>query len=413
MDKSLLDGDTISRVVRNVQVNKASGALWISLPSGVLERAWAQAGLDVAMSLDYTARPKPYLVLSEELLACINESMIYPVESATAANYYMLQLLEDGSLLCRYQFIIGSRLLGRLSGCDIDGMVEAISEKIREDHVSSKPPVKTGARKVMSVLDELETLTVVGNRIELPAQQLKHYATIKVMIEKAGGAYRDSGFDFEEGIDAVEILQALQAGKKPNPKKNFQFFSTPPALVESVCRASCITEGVRVLEPSAGDGALADEARTLGAHVVCVELWDSNVRKLQSKGHDVIHGDFLKVSPDDLGLFDAIVANPPFTKNQDIDHVRHMWSFLKPGGVLSVIMSTGWVEGGQKKHAAFREFIHSENAEIEQVPPGTFAGSGTQVGAVHLVLRKPHEEDLPVIALPAAKQVELQSCLSF
>lgn len=413
MDKNLLDGDTLSRVTRNAQVNKTSGALWISLPSGVLEKAWNRAGLAVAMPLDYVARPKPYLVLSEELLACINGNMIYSVDSATAANYYMLQLMENGSLLCRYQFIIGSRLLGRLSEGDLEGMVASLAEKIREDHVSSVSLRKTGARKAMSVLDEVGTLTADGSRIGLPPELLKHYAAIKVMIEKAGGSYRDSGFDFEEGIDAVEILRALQAGKKLNPKKSYQFFSTPPARSKSVCRSACIEEGARVLEPSAGDGVLADDARALGADVVCVELWDSNVRKLRAKGHEVIHGDFLDVTPAELGLFDAVIANPPFTKNQDIDHVCHMWSFLKPGGVLSVIMSTGWIKGGQKKHAAFREFINSKSPEVEQVPPGTFAGSGTQVGAVHLVLRKPHEEDLPVIALPAAKQVDIQSCLSF
>ena len=37
--------------------------------------------------------------------------------------------------------------------------------------------------------------------------------------------------------------------------------------------------------------------------------------------------------------YDRIIANPPFTKNQDIDHVMQMWNFLKPGGRIVSIMS--------------------------------------------------------------------------
>lgn len=52
--------------------------------------------------------------------------------------------------------------------------------------------------------------------------------------------------------------------------------------------------------------------------------------------------DFLTITPDKWGRqYDAIVMNPPFERLQDIDHVRHAFRFLKPGGRLVAIMSAG------------------------------------------------------------------------
>ena len=47
--------------------------------------------------------------------------------------------------------------------------------------------------------------------------------------------------------------------------------------------------------------------------------------------------------------YSKIIANPPFTKNQDIDHLKEMFKVLESGGKLVCITSESWVNGNQKK----------------------------------------------------------------
>ena len=67
--------------------------------------------------------------------------------------------------------------------------------------------------------------------------------------------------------------------------------------------------GRRVLEPSAGHGALADACLLAGAiHVVCVELDPEKVAHLIEKDHEVFEQDFLTMTPEP---FSRIVMNRP------------------------------------------------------------------------------------------------------
>ena len=182
-------------------------------------------------------------------------------------------------------------------------------------------------------------------RIELGEGHLSNYAQVKALMIKAGGVYRDSGFfDFQES--ATDIMDMLLRGEEKNDKKKFQAFFTPSELASELVEWGCIDSSMRVLEPSAGGGAIADEIQSYGPkELVCCELWRRNVELLESKGHTVVMGDFLDQTVVTLGgKFDCIVANPPFTKNQDIDHVYHMYDLLKEGGRMIAVMSRSWVE---------------------------------------------------------------------
>ena len=91
--------------------------------------------------------------------------------------------------------------------------------------------------------------------------------------------------------------------------------------------------------------------------------------------------------PEEIGTFDAVLANPPFTRNQDIQHVMHMLQFIRPGGALSVIMSTSWLEGKTKAHAQFKEFLATQNVKVTAIEAGAFKESGTVVPTVRLDFR--------------------------
>lgn len=245
--------------------------------------------------------------------------------------------------------------------------------------------------KPITVERELEYLTLQDRMILLPSTQLTHYAEIKRRLEKAGGRYvsNRSGFIFELGVDVEAIFQQLQDGKEVSVQQATQAFYTPEDEAHTLCRKLGNLEGKIVLEPSAGRGALADVAEAAGARVVLVENYHPSVLALQAKGYDVIEKDFLNVTPEQTGLVDAIVANPPFSRNADVRHVMHMWEFLKPGGQLAAIMSTAWRSGSQSIQRQFRAFLESHDAEIEEIPAGAFKSSGTGVATVRVFIRKP------------------------
>ena len=59
---------------------------------------------------------------------------------------------------------------------------------------------------------------------------------------------------------------------------------------------------------------------------------------------------------------------------QDIEHVQHAYSLLRPGGRLVAVMSTGPFFRSDKKATAFRDWIGDVNADVEWLPDDAFKG---------------------------------------
>lgn len=253
--------------------------------------------------------------------------------------------------------------------------ISTVAEAANEDEVTDESPISK----------ELGLLRITGQRADLPTVQLRLYPQIKTLLLTAGASYKRGGFEFPSHLNPIEVIECLRAGETVNPKKDYQFFETPDELAIRVVEATGDVRGRRVLEPSAGRGKLADLAKAAGAEVVTVEAWDLNAKVLRDKGYVVHEGDFLSLTPADLGLFDAIVANPPFSRNADIRHVEHMLTFLKPGGVLSVITSAHWDIANHAHAKRFKQWIANAGVTVEEVPAGTFKASGTSVPTRHLI----------------------------
>lgn len=266
--------------------------------------------------------------------------------------------------------------------------------------------------------EELSWLTLEDGVIRLPTTKMTHYTEIKLRIEKAGGSYARSGFIFDYGVDVEEIFLQLQAGKTVDVRQLQQAFYTPEDEAYALCRKLGDLTGKRLLEPSAGRGALATVAEAAGAKVVAVENYHPSVLALRAKGFEVIEQDFLTVTPEHIGHFQAVLANPPFTKGNDIEHVMHMWKFLQPGGQLAAIMSTRWQTGKLSTHRAFRAFLDQHEAEVEEIPAGAFKASGTGVATVRVYIRKPMDAPKAAIAeqmavVRTAQQEEAQLGFQF
>lgn len=232
-------------------------------------------------------------------------------------------------------------------------------------------------------------MTVNGNRLELPRDVIfENYAQIKRTMLKAGGTYKQNGFEFP--TDPAEIQRRLLDGEQIDDKKAFQFYQTPVWLAEEMVELAKVEARARVLEPSAGLGRLVAPAQRLGADVTAIELDPANLRHLHMTFENVriIGFDFLKI--DDFGeIFDVALMNPPFAQLRDIAHVRHAYRFLKPGGRLIAIMSEGVFFRQDAPSTLFRKFLDEAGGTSIQLPEDTFKESGTGVRARIVSLTKP------------------------
>ena len=75
------------------------------------------------------------------------------------------------------------------------------------------------------------------------------------------------------------------------------FFPTSPAVVEQMISAAEISEGMSVLEPSAGMGHIADGIRNEGVDPDVVELANDRKELLRQKGFNVVGRDFMDINP--------------------------------------------------------------------------------------------------------------------
>lgn len=198
-----------------------------------------------------------------------------------------------------------------------------------------------------------------------------------------------------EALEAkAEQLEKMEVVVNYDP----DFFPTPMPLVWRMVELADIQARDVVLEPSAGDGRIAQyvlehEPRPLSA--TACEINAAALRVISEIKGLSVHGyDFLDFT---VGGFTKIVMNPPFSKEQDILHVQHAWDLLAPGGRIVAIMSEhAWV-ANNLRCTQFRDWLDDLGAMVEELPEGTFKESGTMVRARLVVIDKPVNIDTPVV----------------
>ena len=213
----------------------------------------------------------------------------------------------------------------------------------------------------------------------------KEYLKVAEHLKFLGGKWNrgKKGFVFDRKIESIEEL----LGDNTSKKKDLQFFETPQSLAKELVDLAEINDYVDILEPSAGRGAIIKEIQK-----VCVrqiqfcEIDETNRKYLNEISNlENVGNDFLKFNE---MTFDRIIANPPFSKNQDIDHIRHMMSLLRNKGILVSIASKHWQMSKNKKETEFRQWLEDVNAEIIEIEAGKFKESGTMIGGVIIKIIK-------------------------
>ena len=161
-----------------------------------------------------------------------------------------------------------------------------------------------------------------------------------------------------------------------------QLFPTPAHIVEQMIDYADIQPGNRILEPSAGTGAILDGLAQNGVdlhNVEAVELNYDLCAALQGKYPYVSQGDFLEYGTSAAAGFDRILMNPPFKNGIDIKHIEHAYSLLNPGGVLVAICANG-----PRQQDRLRSLAEESGGSYEALPPNTFDGTGVNTAIVHI-----------------------------
>lgn len=242
----------------------------------------------------------------------------------------------------------------------------------------------------MSELAEsLKKCRIEGNTLYLPKEMLSNYADVKRALMNAGGKYKKNTFVFSS--DAQPFIDRLTEGKSVNVRKEFQEFYTPSELADHAVKLAEIKKHHSILEPSAGQGAMVNAIHRAvpGSVVDCCELMPENqVILSRIVNSTFICDDFLKIGEEWNGHFDRVIANPPFTKNSDVLHIRKMYECLKPGGRLVSIASKHWQFASGKKEEDFRQWLMDVKSKTYDIEAGKFKESGTMVASCIIVINK-------------------------
>lgn len=182
------------------------------------------------------------------------------------------------------------------------------------------------------------------------------------------------------------------------------FIPTPDDIVDMMVGTADIRYGMRVLEPSAGWGNIADGVRKAHPEVTlhCVEPVLKLRDILELKGHTLVeHNIFMyDVMLDEM--YDRILMNPPFEDEQDIEHVRYVYEqHLKDGGRIVAIMSEHGFFAKTKQAREFREWLEPIGTS-EPLPDDAFVKNGYRSTGVRtrlVVIDKP-------VYVPAPKKID-------
>lgn len=228
------------------------------------------------------------------------------------------------------------------------------------------------------VANVLGNSQIDGDKLYLPPGQLdrKLYVAVNKVLEAIGGKWnrKAKAHLFDKPIQDI-LDEILLTGQYIDAKTEYQFFETPIELARELVVMADIHYGESRLEPSAGMGAIARYMPTPD----CVELHPGCREELENAGFRVVGSDFLQFNQP----YDVIVANPPFSKQQDIDHVTHMIELARRR-VVSV-MSASIKFRTNRKTLDFRELLDRQNGKIIDLPEGSFKASGTNVNACVIV----------------------------
>lgn len=191
-----------------------------------------------------------------------------------------------------------------------------------------------------------------------------------------------AGYAMDEMRARFDSLAHRHANRTaPRAVVVYQLFQTPADIAAQLAELLELKPGARILEPSAGLGRLIDAVKPYEpAEVVAVENAPDCAAELFRQDRERVtikQRDFLTLTPADLGMFDAVIMNPPFHLRADIRHILHARQFLKPHGKLAALCMDTAQRAEQLKPLASKWI---------SLPPKSFQAEGTNINACMILM---------------------------
>lgn len=247
------------------------------------------------------------------------------------------------------------------------------------------------------VLTVISTLDIDNNKVIITGQlDRKLYLAVNKVLERIGGKWNRKSKAHVFDSDPTDRLNNVIESGVLDPKIKTGYFPTPPIIVDKMINLANLERGQLILEPSAGQGHIADKIcdtiKLQHCQIMVCEILSENKHILDEKGYKCEALEFIEFAEECKRLdikFDRIVMNPPFERQSDITHVTTAFDLLEPKGILVTIMSFGVTFRENKKTVEFRESVMKPNCTyLEHLPDGSFKESGTMVNTILLRLEK-------------------------
>jgi hypothetical protein len=331
--------------------------------------------------------------IAEQFLSSANErAAVWLTHYANRLAYERAMLEEQGATellakkpravqlpLCNYQVPAGLDIpnmyrRGEMIHYPQAAMTQAAYAQINKDYKGTRVVGNSHRVRTAMVKQSLVCVFLTDSKTHEPPQAIERKTEGRPFAASSPRRVDDTPAD----IGAMR--ESLRAGVTVAAVP--QLFPTPAALVARMIEAANIGPRDRVLEPSAGTGAIL-KALPASVDKVAVEINPGLVAGLTRVGVSglrIHEADFLLCNGD-LGTFDRILMNPPFKDGADIAHITHAVKFLKPGGRLVAICADG-----PRQSEKLRPLAEECGGWWESLPAGTFADHGTNVRVAMLVI---------------------------
>lgn len=244
-------------------------------------------------------------------------------------------------------------------------------KKIYFDPIIDK--VKSEIKDIEAELEKLKGIKdpIAREKIQNRIRSKKVYLDAVIKAKNANNI-KDVAFEFQS-----ELLQQIKndydknKGILPSYIKDFairelitlaystafEFYPTPPSVIDLMLQKANIHDNQLILEPSAGKGDIIDKvvAYNQTVNVDFCEFNRYNSEILELKCYNKIGTDFLLVDTEKSVKYDRILMNPPFEDRADIEHIRRAFSLLKDDGILVSVITAKSISNSTPETSKMRK----------------------------------------------------------
>ena len=167
----------------------------------------------------------------------------------------------------------------------------------------------------------------------------------------------------------------MSAAGRGAERKESDFYETPIAVCERAMPVvPMVSPDALVLDAGAGTGHWGKVMRDLYPDVYIDGIDIRDVAKPEGNAYDgwFPNKDFLSVSRAEMGTYDVVLGNPPFSQAEQF--IRHAHGLISPDGVVAFLLRLSILEGKHRGENLWKELPPTEVRVFSSRP--SFTGNG-------------------------------------